>query len=145
MRILVVKSLGALRPVDEAGEAVLRHLGQGEIVTVELKRERNIRHHRKLFAALQIVLENQTHYKSVEDILDVAKLRTGHCRTVMTRDGEVKIPESISFAAMDQDAFNTFYNRICGWLVTEVIPGLKRGDLDAEVEAQLMAFGAPED
>ena len=143
-RILVVKNLGALRPVDDAGEAVLRRIGQGEIVTVELKRERNVQHHRKLFAMLQIVLENQDYYKSIDDILDVCKLRIGHVRTVATKQGEVKIPSSISFAAMDQDAFNDFYNRACGWVVSEVIPGLQRKHLDAEVEAKLMAFGAPE-
>ena len=144
MRFLVVKNLGALRPVDEAGEAVFRHIAQGEVVTVELKRERNIMHHRKLFAMLQLVLDNQEHYKSIEDLLDVAKLRTGHVRTVQTRDGEVRIPRSISFAALDQDGFNDFYNRACAWVVDEVIPGLKRKDLDAEVEAKLLAFGAPE-
>lgn len=143
-RFLVVKNLGALRPVDEAGEEILRHVGQGEIVGVELNRPRNVRHHRKLFAMLSLVLENQSYYKSVEDILDVCKLRIGHCRTVRTKQGDVKIPESISFAAIDQDAFNDFYNRACGWIVTEVIPGLQRRDLDAEVEAKLLAFGAPE-
>ena len=143
-RFLVVKNLGVLRPVDEAGEEILRHVGQGEIVAVEMKRPRNVAHHRKFFAMLSIVLENQSYYKSVEDILDVCKIRIGHVRTVQTKDGEVKIPESISFASMDQDAFNGFYNRACGWVVTEVIPGLQRKHLDAEVEAKLLAFGAPE-
>ena len=143
-RFLMVKNMGALRPVDEAGEAVLRHIGQGEIVGVEVKRPRNVKHHRMFFAMLSIVLQNQDYYKSLEDLLDVCKLRIGHCRTLLTRDGEVKIPSSISFAQLDQDGFNDFYNRACAWVVTEVIPGLKRGDLDAEVEAALLAFGAPE-
>jgi hypothetical protein len=93
---------------------------------------------------LQIVLENQDFYKSVDDLLDVCKLRVGHCRTVATKTGDLKIPESISFAALDQDGFNAFYDRACAWVVTEVIPGLQRKHLDAEVEAKLLAFGAPE-
>lgn len=139
-----MKNLGALRPVDETGEAVFRHIAQGEVVTVELKRERNIMHHRRLFAMLQLVLENQEHYKSVEDLLEVMKLRIGHCRTISTKYGEVRLPQSISFAALDQDGFNDFYARACAWVIAEVIPGLKRKDLDAEVEAKLLAFGAPE-
>ena len=143
-RFLVVKNLGALRPVDEAGEEIMRHVGQGEIVAVEMKRPRNVAHHRRFFAMLSIILENQDYYKSVEDILDLCKLATGHCRTVRTRQGDVRIPESISFAEMDQDAFNSFYDRACAWVVQDVIPGLQRKHLDAEVEARLMAFGTPE-
>ena len=144
VRFLAAKVLGSLRPVDEQGESILRHVGQGEIVSLELVRPRNVRHHAKLFALLSIVLQKQEHYKSVEDLLDVCKLSIGHCRTLMTKDGMVKVPSSISFVSMDQDEFNSFYDRACGWVVTEVIPGLKRKDLDAEVEAQLLAFGAPE-
>lgn len=141
VRILVAKNLGKLQPIDEAGEAVLKKLGQGEIVSVELIRPRNVQHHRKFFALLQIILENQDFYKSIDDLLDVCKLRIGHVRTVQTKDGTVSIPESISFAAMDQDAFNAFYDRACNWVITEVIPGLAKKDLDAEVEEQLRAFG----
>lgn len=144
VRILVVKHIGALKPIDDAGEAVIRKLGQGEIVTVELKRERNIQHHRKLFAMLQIILENQDAYKSVDDLLDVCKLRIGHVRTVQTKEGIVRIPDSISFASMDQDSFNQFYDKACGWVITEVIPGLQRKDLDEEVADELRAFGQPE-
>lgn len=143
-RILTVKNLGSLRPIDEAGEAVLRRIGQGEIVSIELKRPRNVQHHRKLFAMLSIVLHNQEFYKSIDDILDVCKLRIGHVRTVMTRDGAVQIPKSISFSAMDQSDFDDFYNRACGWVISEVLPGLQRQLLDAEVATELMAFGAPE-
>ena len=143
-KVLVVKSLGALRPIDVAGEAVFRHIGQGEIVRIELKRPRNLQHHRKFFAMLQVVFENQDAYKSIDDLLDVCKLRIGHCRTVATNNGDVQIPSSISFAAMDQDAFNDFYNRACGWVIQEVMPGLKLENLSDEVEAQLLEFGAPE-
>ena len=143
-RILVVKHLGALRPVDEHGETVLHGLGQGEIVGIELKRPRNVLHHRKFFAMLSVVLKNQEHYKSVQDLLDVCKLRTGHCRTVQTKNGAIRIPSSISFAAMDQSAFEAFYQRACGWVIEEVLPGLQKRHLDEEVEAELLLFGTPE-
>lgn len=39
------------------------------------------------------------------------KIRTGHCKPIALADGTVVlIPDSISFANMDQDAFNSFFN-----------------------------------
>ena len=144
VKILVSRKLAGLYPVDETGEAVIRKFNMGEVVSVDVTRPRNLAFHRKLFAMLNIVLDNQDHFKSVDDLLEVCKLRTGHCHTVLTKAGEVKITDSISFAAMDQDAFNNFYNRACAWVCEEVIPGLSQQDLDAEVAAQLQDFGAPE-
>ena len=139
-RFLAVKNLGKLQPIDDAGEEILRHVGQGEIVALELVRERNLQHHRKLFVLLSTIFENQSAYKSLDDLLDVAKLSVGHCKAIQTKEGLVKIPLSISFAAMDQDAFNAFYEKIVDWCVSTVIPGLSRRDLDAEVEMQLLEF-----
>ena len=140
-RMIAVKRLRGLYPTDEQGEAVLRNIGQGEIVSIEVKRPRNLAFHRKFFALLQLILENQSHYKSVDDLLDVCKIRTGHCKTVATRDGDLKIPLSISFAKMDDAEFADFYERAVAWVVEEVIPGLDRGHLDEEVRAALLEFG----
>ena len=143
-RFLAAKTLGGLRPTDEAGESVLRKVGLGEVVAVDVKRPRNVRFHRKLFAMLHVILANQDHYKSLDDMLDVCKLRTGHCKTLQTRQGEVRIPKSISFAAMDDVEFGDFYDRACAWVVQEVIPGLERKHLDEEVAERLREFGRPE-
>ena len=144
MKLLAVKRLGGLQPIDAAGESAMRKIGIGDVVAVEVKRPRNARFHRKFFGMLQIVLANQEHYRSLDDLLDVCKLRTGHCRTIETRQGPVRIPQSISFAAMDDAEFADFYDRACGWVVTEVIPGLERTHLDEEVRNQLLEFGRPE-
>lgn len=143
MKFLVAKKLSGLYPIDESGEDAVRQFGLREILSVEVKRPRNLAFHRRLFAMLQIILKNQEYYKSIDDLLDVCKLRIGHCRTIQTKDGEVRIPSSISFAAMDDIAFADFYDRASVWVVSEVIPGLSRTGLDEEVEAQLMGFGGP--
>lgn len=119
----------------------MRSIGQGELVSIEVKRPRNVQFHRKFMAMLSIILANQDYYKSMEDLLDVAKLAVGHCHTIRTKQGAVTIPSSISFAAMDDAGFQEFYDRVVVWVCGEVIPGLKQGDLDAEVEAKLMGFG----
>src|SRR3990167_11307330 len=140
-RALMVKSLQSLHPADDSARGLLHTIGQGEIVSVEISRPRNVQFHRKYFAMLKIVLDNQNHYKSIDDLLDVCKLAVGHYRTIETKHGLVKIPSSISFAAMDAAGFQVFYDKAVTWDASDVIPGLRRQDLDAEVEAQLLAFG----
>lgn len=137
VRILVARRMGGLYPVDDAAKEVIQKLGHGEIMAVEIKRPRHLAHHRRFFAMLQIVFQNQGFYKSLDDLLDVCKLSIGHYRTVRTREGDVKIPMSISFAALDQDSFEDFYSRACDWVVQDVIPGLARHDLDEEVRIHL--------
>lgn len=79
---LMVKKLRGLYAIDDAGEAALRSIGQGEIIGVEIRRPRNVQFHRKFFCMLSIILENQSYYKSMDDLLSVAKLAVGHCRGV---------------------------------------------------------------
>ena len=138
---LAVKKLQALYAVDASGEAVMRSIAQGEIVGIEIRRPRNVQFHRKLFAMLSIILENQDYYRSIDDLLDVCKIRCGHYRVVETKLGQVLIPSSISFAAMDEVAFAEFYDKAVAWVATEVIPGLERHDVDEEVRAALLTFG----
>lgn len=133
---------GSLQPVDDAGRELLSKIGANTIIAVEWKRPRNVYFHRKLFAMLNIIFQNQEHYKSVDDLLDVCKLRTGHVRRIATPRGDVLIPRSISFAQMDEDSFSKFYDRAVDWMLTEVIPGLRRHELDAAVEDDLRAFAA---
>ncbi len=140
----MVKKLSGLYPVDEQGEAVVRKFGLGEIVSVEIKRPRNVAFHRKFFAMLQIILHNQDHYKSIDDLLEVCKLRTGHCHTIETKFGSIRITDSIRFASMDDNEFGDFYDRACAWVCDEVIPGLDPQGLNDEVRMQLQEFGTPE-
>jgi hypothetical protein len=58
--LIMVKRLGALRPVDDAGEELLNSLPIGTPVKIKITRSRNLNHHRRLFALLQIVFENQS-------------------------------------------------------------------------------------
>ena len=140
-RVRLVKKLSALYAYDEAGEAVLRRLAQGEIAEVEITKPRNAAFHAKFFAMLQIILANQEGYQSIEDLLAVCKLRIGHTHKIQTAKGVYEVPASISFSAMDDVAFGNFYDRACQWVCSEVVPGLERKGLDEEVRIQLLGFG----
>ena len=131
--------LGVLKPVDDDGRSFIARK-QGKTLRCEVTEPRNIGHHRKFFAMLNIVLQNQDHYQSIDQLLNVCKMRIGHVESVMTKHGLIEWPASISWAKMDQDAFEAFYDRAVKWVCLEVIPGLAEKQLRAEVETELLRF-----
>lgn len=132
--LLLRKHFGALRPVNEAGEELIRSIPNGDVVKAKISRPRNAQHHRLFFALLQTVFENQSRYQTLEHLLAAVKVATGHADLMVMRDGkEVYVPRSISFAKMDQTAFSQFFDRVCDWLVKDVLPNTPSEDLKREV------------
>jgi hypothetical protein len=130
---------GRLEPVDDAGKDALAKVGIGALVSVEIKRPRNIQHHRKFWALISLIYQNQTRYKSPEDLCDAIKVYVGHSKVLRMTDGrEVHTPLSIAFHAMDQGAFDAFYDKVIDVVCTVIIPGLNQDDL----RQQLLEFAA---
>ena len=128
------RTLQGLRPDDVQAEEALRSVGQGEVVALVLKRPRNSKHHRKFFALLKLVYENQEHYESMDALLIALKVALGHCFPVILRTGQTAyVPKSISFAKMSQDEFEVFYEGVVKIVVTKFLPGVNREDLEAEI------------
>lgn len=136
-RFLAQKHLGSLRPADEVGEDALRKIGNGEVVSIELKRPRNIKHHRMFWALMTIVHSNmdEARYPSVEDLVAAVKIAAGLRTRIVLPNGEVGfIPGSIAFHKMDQSAFSEFYDRVCDLIAKHFLPGVTSDQLRAEVE-----------
>ena len=58
----------------------------------------------------------------------------GYSTVARTRDGkEIHIPKSISFSAMDQSAFDAFWDRVVTVVCEQIIPRLSRDDLEREL------------
>lgn len=135
-KFLVAKCLGALRPVDEAGEDALRKIASGEVISVEIKRPRNVRHHRMFWALMSIVHQNidGDRYPTVEDLVAAVKIAAGHRTTIQLPNGDIGfIPKSIAFHKMDQAAFDAFYDKVCDLLAKHFLPGVTSDELKHEV------------
>ena len=144
--VLLAKKLRSLYPVDEGGEDWLQHLAQGEIVEVAVRRPRNVRFHRLFWGLASLCwqqMDDRARYPTVEALVTQLKLETGHYdRRDMVLDGvhyPVLTPRSISFAAMDEDAFKLFFDRCADWLTENVLPGVTRQELRDELEHMLGA------
>jgi hypothetical protein len=136
-RFFAIKHLNSLRPVDELGEAALRKIGHGEIFQVEIKRPRNIKHHRMFWVLMGLVHDNLDHdlYPTVEDLVAAVKISAGLRTRIELPSGEVGfIPGSIAFHKMDQDEFSKFHDRVCDLIAKHFLPGVNTDDLRREVE-----------
>ena len=139
------RGLKGLEPVDDSGLEVLRRLKQGDVIKVEITKPRNIRHHRKFFALLNLVWSSCGDWPSVEDLLSELKKRMGlydDCGEIVDREtGQVLKAvrlRSISFASMDQTEFDEFFEKAIRTLC-QIVGGLEENVLRDEVLAQLAA------
>jgi hypothetical protein len=124
---------GRLAPVDTIGADSLDAVPVGTVLRVKWSRPRNAGHHRKFFALLNVVFKAQSRFATLDDLLDAIKIATGHYTIWRVGDREILRPKSISFAAMDQTAFEQFYERVVALILETILPNVERADLDAEV------------
>lgn len=132
--LLFRKDLGSLRPGNAQAEEWLAKQPLGALIQVEAKRPRNVAFNAKFWAMLTIIADN-VEGLTPELLCEVVKLRTGHVDVVKTKRGIVEIPRSISFAAMSEDDFSAFYDRAIAFILSDILPGLNKDDLNREIEA----------
>lgn len=136
MLLTAIKYGNVLQPCEEAGLEELAKIPNGATVMVEVKRPRNINHHRLYFALVQIVFDNtdREKYASREDVHNALKISAGIRKPLILANGEVAtIPGSIAWGAMDQTRFAEFFDRVCDIIAKYVLPGLSDADLRARV------------
>ncbi len=101
-----------LEAIDMEGETELTKIKQGETLRAVLTKPRNSKHHRKFFAMLNLVFQNQDRYDEIEDLRTEVKLRCGLYSEHVTLKGTlVYIPSSMSFDEMDQLEFDELYQK----------------------------------
>ena len=126
------KGLVGSTPADQDAWAKFKRrletMKPGTWLRMEWSRPRNGKHHRKMFALLQLVAENSETYNTVEKALVAVKLAGGYFDPVPDpRTGElVPVLQSISFDAMDQDAFERFYSAALDGVLQVILPTMPR-------------------
>lgn len=134
MKLFVKKTISGLIPCSRSDFELLQEskLKIGEIYEVDVKRPRNIKFHRKFFALVNIYFENQSRFQDIKNARAFLTVKAGHCTVLETELGIVKIPDSISFAKMDEIEFSSFYNRFLDAVVEEL--GGNEDDKQAIIE-----------
>jgi hypothetical protein len=132
--VLLNREGNRLVAIDAIDADAILSIKQGETVCATIRRPRNVKHHRKLWALLNVIFENQSRFATKHDLLSAMKIATGLYDEGRTIDGIPFIePKSISFTSMDQADFEEWYARAVEVIVTKILPGASREDIEQEV------------
>lgn len=126
------KGLVGSTPADQDAWAKFKRkletMKPGTWLRMEWSRPRNGKHHRKMFALLQLVAENSEVYDTPQKALAAVKLAAGYFDAMPDpRTGEIiPVLHSVSYDAMDQDAFEQFYSAALDGVLQVVLPTMPR-------------------
>lgn len=155
MTAFFVKNTGsALLPASKAAQMELEKLAKGVPLKVEPKQPRNGKQHRLFWAFASYVADalndGPTNRQwSQTDVVAHLKLATGHVTTMKLsrRDQErlgveyAAVPASISFAAMDGQAFSEFMERAFVYVRDDLCRWIEDSEHWPEIEAILRESG----
>lgn len=150
MKAVLLKTEKGLRgstPADQDAWAKFRRkletMKPGTWLRFEWSRPRNGKHHRKMFALLQVIAENSEVYDTAEKALVAVKLCVGHFDLMADPEtGEmVKVPLSISYEAMDQDRFDQFYSQAVDAVIQHILPQMDAQTVDRLIDMVIEGWG----
>lgn len=128
--------LNRLVPDDKVSEDDLAALDANKVYDVKIWQKRNADHHRKYFALVNAIFPHQSAWPTTKALHDQLKMAVGFSYEAKDmKTGEVRTyPDSIAFDKLDQGEFAEVYERIVDVILTRVLPGVGRRDLEAQVQ-----------
>lgn len=134
MKISFIKQRGGiLIPDCEETEKAMQKVKNGETILIEYKKSRNVGFHKRAFALLNLVLQNQDKYNNLTDLLTEFKLKAGHYQEhISLKKGVIYIPKSISFAEMDELEFGEIYNKFIDIALRDFVT-MSKEDLEKQI------------
>ena len=132
MKLTFIKTQTGLIPDCDETREILNKVKNGDGIILDYKPKRNYLFHKKLFALLNLIFQNQSHYKSIDNILEMCKFRAGYYETIVTHKGKKHYKtKSICFSKMDNLEFEKFYSEIID--VALELTGLLKKDIEKEI------------
>ena len=122
-RALYRLTYDGFRPFNTKAQNDMARVKLGDVVELKMTKVRNGGFHRLFFAMLRLISENSNPHITEEQALYLAKVGAGCGQWIDTGRREMFAPGSISFAAMDQTAFDAFVKAAIPPLVTRFMAG----------------------
>ena len=122
-RALYRLTYDGFRPFNAKATEDMARVKLGDVVELRMTKVRNGGFHRLFFAMLRLISENSNPHITEEQALYLAKVGAGCGQWIDTGRREMFCPGSISFAAMDQTAFDAFVKAAIPPLVTRFMAG----------------------
>lgn len=133
MKIYLQRHGDYLKPLSEWDHDSIKRIKDGQIIYVDYKKPRNPLFHNKFMALVRLIYQNQEEYKSIESLLNVFKVELGYYDSLYFRGQEIRVPRSISFAAMDEIAFQDFYDKAVELALHRFFPAVTPAELEEYV------------
>jgi len=135
MDIFLKKTLTGLAGADEEAMQVMKRWKVGEVLRCKVTKPRDYTNHKKYFALLNMVFENQERYTNFPMFRKAVELAAGHVDEIITLDGEVHFEiRSIDYSTLDEFEFDNLFGRVMRVCVENFLEGVDERDLRYEVE-----------
>jgi hypothetical protein len=122
MKIALIKHFNGLKAAYNSDLENIKKLKEGVIYEVNIKKPRNIMFHRKFFALINLVFENQETFDNSNDLRYYLTMKAGFYKKVKTpNNGEMFIPKSLKFDKMDNVEFEEVYNGVIKVIEKELL------------------------
>ena len=139
--LMMVKTAFGFKPADDQSDEAMKSFKFGDVIKMKVTKPRNGKHHRKYWALCKLVSDNTDNGWKPDEVDYLFKVATGHCDMITDTKGNIhKRPKSISYASMDQVAFNAFYDQVIDLVCKHIIPGMDESDLRQELENITLSY-----
>ena len=109
---------GLFAPIDDDDFRKSLKIDTGEIVKVEYWKKRNYEFHKKFFALVNMVFDNQEVFTNLDTLRKELTIESGFYTEYVDFQGVVqREAKSISFASMDEAEFSDLYGKFCDTVI----------------------------
>lgn len=132
------KTLSGLVPANDRAAEMVGKVKAGALVQAVVKQPRSLPWLARYWVLCAKIAENlptsKGNHLTAEQIHFLLKLECGCATPIKRKNGEVIfIPDSIAFQKMNHDEWSAYWDRVCDFVAADLLPGLSRADLEAEV------------
>lgn len=112
-KISLVRTLSGFKPAYDSDFELSKKIKLNEIYEYEFKKTRNYEFHKKFFALVNMVFQNQEQYINFEHLRKDLIIESGNYVLRYDLLGvEIREAKSISFSSMDEIEFSELYNSV---------------------------------
>lgn len=135
MELYLTRTLSGLTPTNDSDLELLKRIKLGDTIKCKITKPRNYQFHKKMFALLNLVFNNQDFSDNFDEFREAVIIASGFYFYQKQLDGsEIKRAKSISYAKMDELEFSELYQRVLD-VCCKVI-----GVTSQEIEQELVNF-----
>ncbi len=96
----------------------MKRIKVGDFLECEIRKPRNYKFHKKFFALMNMIFQNQERYNNIDDLREDLTIEAGYYVKRENMQGEtIKKAKSISFSKMDEHEFNDYYSKVLDCIV----------------------------